>query len=549
MEEMMVSYQQHALDDRWDAIVVGSGIGGLTAAALLSKYASRKVLVLERHYAAGGYTHTFHRPGYCWDVGVHYIGDLQDPAAPLRAAFDNLTEGALEWAPMPDVYDRVLMNGRTFEFPTGMERLRARLKDYFPSEAAAIDGYLAAVESVQKASGLYFAEKALPRPLARLAGGWMRAPFLRWASHTTLDVLHRFTQNPELIALLTAQWGDYGLPPEQSSFGMHAIIAAHYFNGASYPVGGASRIAETIAPVIERNGGKIAVSADVEEIIVQNGRATGVRMADGREFHADIIISDAGARNTFERLVRQPQPILADLKRVPGSLAHLSLYVGVKQSAASLGLNGTNLWIYPSGDHDANFARFVNDPSAPFPVVYVSFPSAKDPDFERKYPGRATLEAVVFAPYHWFAQWEGSRWQRRGPDYDAFKQTLAARLQGELERAVPAIAGKIDHAELSTPLTTRHFMNYPHGEAYGLAATPERFRLRSLAPRSSVHNLYLTGQDVTTLGVAGALFGGAVAASAILGRNLATAITKPLQRAKSADTRGPSARFPRPRCA
>jgi all-trans-retinol 13,14-reductase len=527
----MVSYKQHSLDDRWDAIVIGSGIGGLTAAALLSRHAAKKVLVLERHYTAGGYTHSFQRPGYSWDVGVHYIGDLQDPASPLRAAFDHLTNGQLEWAPMPDVYDRISIGGRTFEFPTGLERLRARLKDYFPSDAGAVDRYLAAVQSAQKASGLYFAEKAVPQPIARLAGSLMRAPFLRWASQTTLDVLHRFTQNEELIAVLTAQWGDYGLPPAQSSFGMHAIVSAHYFNGASYPIGGASRIAEAITPAIERNGGKVVVSADVQEIIIENGRATGVRMVDGREFHTDLVVSDAGARNTLQRLVREPQPSLLpaikDVAGIPASVGHLSLYMGVKQTARDLGLNGTNLWIYPSGAHDANVARFLQDPTAPFPVVYVSFPSAKDPEFERNHPGRATLEAVVFAPYEWFARWEDSRWKHRAAEYDAFKKALADRIQSEVERNVPAVAGKIDRAELSTPLTTRHFMNYQQGEAYGLAATPERFRLRSLTPHTPIRNLYLTGQDVASLGVAGALFGGVMTVSAMLGRNLMSTVTKP----------------------
>ena len=150
-----------------------------------------------------------------------------------------------------------------FDFPTGLENLRAALKQTFPGEAAAIDNYLAAVQSAQKACGLYFAEKAVPRPIARLAGRFMRAPFLKWAGQTTLDVLHRWTRNTDLIGILTAQWGDYGLPPSQSSFGVHALIASHYFNGASYPVGGAARIAETITPLIERNGGKVVVSADV----------------------------------------------------------------------------------------------------------------------------------------------------------------------------------------------------------------------------------------------------------------------------------------------
>src|SRR5580693_965075 len=109
----MVSYKQHPLDDRWDTIVIGSGIGGLATAALLSKHAGKRVLVLERHYTAGGYTHSFHRPGYSWDVGLHYIGQTEDAAAPARAVFDHLTDGALQWQPMPEVYDRLIMGERT----------------------------------------------------------------------------------------------------------------------------------------------------------------------------------------------------------------------------------------------------------------------------------------------------------------------------------------------------------------------------------------------------------------------------------------------------
>src|SRR5205085_8285353 len=100
-----VAYKQATLEDSWDAIVIGSGMGGLTTAAMLAKQAGQRVLVLERHYTAGGFTHAFHRPGYEWDVGVHYIGQMQEAASGLRAAFDHLTEGRLAWNTMPDVYD------------------------------------------------------------------------------------------------------------------------------------------------------------------------------------------------------------------------------------------------------------------------------------------------------------------------------------------------------------------------------------------------------------------------------------------------------------
>ena len=526
-----VAYKQTVLEDHWDAIVIGSGIGGLTTAALLAKHAGKRVLVLERHYTAGGFTHTFHRPGYEWDVGVHYVGQVQDPASPVRAAFDHLTEGRLAWNPMPAVYDEIRIGERLYKFSSGFEQFRDGLAAKFPSEARAIDRYLAAVRSCVKTSDLYYAEKAIPRIAARLAGAWMRAPFLRWANQTTAEVLAGITSNRELIGVLTAQWGDYGLPPAQSSFAIHATVVEHYINGASYPVGGASQIAASIAPVIERAGGKIVVSAEVDKVVLDGSRrAIGVRMVDGREFRAPVVVSDAGALNTFCRLLPPDTPecssIVSDIRAIGHSMSYLNLYVGLNRSAENLGLNGTNIWAYPSPDHDANVARYCADPAAPFAALYISFPSAKDPDFGRRHPGHSTIEVITLAPYRWFTEWENTRWRHRGPQYDDLKQRFTERLLGVLEQHVPAVRGNIDHAEISTPLTTRHFSNHQQGEAYGLSATPARFRLRSLCAQTPVRNLLLTGQDVTSLGVTGALFGGAVAASAILRRNLVTAISR-----------------------
>jgi len=135
---------------------------------------------------------------------------------------------------------------------------------------------------------------------------------------------------------------------------------------------------------------------------------------------------------------------------------------------------------------------------------------------------------VAPAPYGWFAQWADTRWKKRGAEYDRLKQGLAQRLRNELEQRVPSVRGYIDYSELSTPLTTRHFANYQHGEIYGSSAVPARFRWRGLGARTPVRNLYLTGADVTTLGVTGALFGGVVTASLVLGRNLMAVVTRPV---------------------
>jgi all-trans-retinol 13,14-reductase len=306
---------------------------------------------------------------------------------------------------------------------------------------------------------------------------------------------------------------------------MHATIADHYLEGAFYPVGGASRIAASIAPAIERAGGQILVGAEVEQILLDaRDRAVGVRMADDRELRAPLILSDAGAWNTYARLLPPDAPgraqALEEIERIPNSIGHLCLYVGLRRDPGEPEFGDTNLWIYPSADHDGNLARYTADPEQPFPGLFISFPSAKDPDFAQRHPGRATIEVVTVAPYGWFERWADTRWKRRGPDYDAFKQSLAARLRKELERQVPAVRGKIEYCELSTPLSTRQFANYLQGQVYGPACTPERFRARALSPRTTVRNLYLTGADAGVPGVTGALAGGALAASAVLRRNL-----------------------------
>jgi all-trans-retinol 13,14-reductase len=524
-------YKQHSWNEKYDAIVIGSGIGGMTAAALLAKHAGKKVLLLERHYVAGGFTHSFQRPGYEWDVGLHYIGQVREPTMPCRRAFDHLTERRLQWNQMPEIYERIRIAGSVYEFPSGAEKFRNRMNEYFPAESAAIDRYLGAVFAVARASGLYFAEKALPRSIARLLGGFMRSGFLRYASRTTAQVMREFTRNQELIGVLTGQWMDYGLPPSQSSFGIHALIAHHYLEGAGYPVGGSSEIAASIAPLIERTGGQILVSAEVAEIVLDTDQsAIGVRMADGREVRAKCVISDAGAYNTFSKLLPASlSPAIAfreEIKKIPPSASHLCLYVGIERKESEPELNAANLWVHSSYDHDANLARVLQDPEAPFPVLYFSFPSAKDPAFSEKHRNHSTVEVIAPIPYQYFSRWVGTTWNKRGSEYENFKQTLTEKLLQALHSYFPETKNRIDRSELSTPLSTQHFANYSQGEIYGLSAVPARFKLRSLGTRTAVRNLYLTGQDACTLGVSGALFGGVLTASAILGRNLMTQVLK-----------------------
>ena len=523
------SYKQHRdLADQWDAIVIGSGIGGLSAAAALSKLAKKRVLVLERHYTAGGFTHTFRRPGYEWDVGVHYIGEVSKPGSMMRRVFDFVTDGELEWADMGDVYDRIIIGDRSYDFVKGRERFREKLHGYFPKETRAIDRYLEKIDATSKKGQLFFAEKAVPNLVSSVVGGLMRRPLLKEARVTTREVLESLTQDQELIGVLTGQWGDYGLVPAESSFFIHAMVVRHYLSGAAYPVGGSSRIAATILPVIEAAGGEVVTNANVAEILIEEGRAVGVRLQDGHELRAPLVVSDAGIANTYARLlpndVAEDHGLRTKVDVIQPSVGHLSAYIGLQGTTEDLRLGKTNLWVYPTPHHEENLRKFVDDRSASPPVVYLSFPSVKDPDFQRRYPGRSTIEAITLAPYSWFEAWENTAWKKRGADYDAFKGELETRLLETLYEQAPATRGKVEICELSTPLTTRNFANHPHGEIYGLAHTPERFEQRWLRPRTPIKGLYLTGADVCSAGVGGALMGGMLCSSAVLGRNVLSTV-------------------------
>src|SRR5688572_743446 len=155
--------------DPFDTIVIGSGIGGLGTAALLAKVGGQRVLVLERHHTAGGCMHVFHRPGFEWDVGVHYVGQAQRGAG-IAAMFDYLTEGRLVWQPMPDVYDRVLIGGRRFDYVTGRDRLLDALVSTFPGERRAIDRYFQLVARCVRAMPAFYIDKTLPRVLSAALG-------------------------------------------------------------------------------------------------------------------------------------------------------------------------------------------------------------------------------------------------------------------------------------------------------------------------------------------------------------------------------------------
>nr|WP_295785992.1 FAD-dependent oxidoreductase [Rhodoferax sp.] len=513
-------YVSSEIDTQYNAIVIGSGLGGLTTAALMAK-AGKKVLVLERHYTAGGFTHSFKRRGYEWDVGVHYIGEVHNPNSPLRRVFDVITDGNLKWAKMDDVYDKIIIQDKQYNFVAGAANFREELLKSFPNGRKQIDDYLKHIRAATNSLPMHLGQRYLPtrlQPLAQKLGS-------NYFGRTTLSVMADFIQDPKLASVLCGQWGDYGLPPAQSSFAMHAVVAQHYLGGGNFPVGGASQIARHIEPVIQRSGGAVVVGAEVEQIMVEGDRAIGVRMANGDEILSASVISAAGVHNTYGKLL--PDAVGTRLKLrdklsvLKPSVAHVGLFIGLHGTAKDLHLEQANKWVYRDYDHDASLAQFMAQPTADkttqSPLNYISFPSSKDPAWDEHYPGKSTIDVISLAPYGWFKKWEHKPWKNRGADYDDFKAMLSEKLLEDVYKHAPHARGKVDYFELSTPLSTAHFNNYSQGQVYGLEHTPERFAQSWVKPHTPIKGLYLTGQDILFCGVASAMMSGAMTATAVMG--------------------------------
>ena len=508
------------LADRYDAIVIGSGIGGLAVATFLAK-AGEKVLVLERHYTAGGFTHTYSRKGYEWDVGLHYIGDVHRPHTAMSRLFDYVTDGQLKWAEMPAVYDRVQLGTEKFDYVKGEEAFITQMIAYFPKEQEAIRSYVKLVKDATRTASKFFSLQTLPAWLAKLLYKPLSREFMSYAQRRTGDVLASLTSDKKLQAVLSAQWGDYGLPPSRSSFAMHALVAKHYLNGACYPVGGSASIARTVADVLSKHGADLVTSAEVQEILCEGSTAVGVKLTNGRKIYARKVISAIGMKNTFLKLLPSEHPVVSTyverLSTLPASVSHLGLYIGLKADLRELDIPASNLWIYKSEDFDKVLEDWAKPYDGHIPVVYISFPSSKDPDWQEKHPGKSTIELVVPAPYHWFTRWRNKPWQKRGDDYEALKSDMTEKLLAILYREFPQLKDKVHYTELSTPLSTEHFCNYQQGEIYGLDHSPERFQQSWLRSDTPIRKLYITGQDIVSCGVGGALCAGALTALRILG--------------------------------
>jgi all-trans-retinol 13,14-reductase len=497
----------------FDTIVIGSGMGGMSAAAALSRFGHR-VLMLEQAPSVGGLTHSFSRDGFTWDVGLHYCGLFGHDQLGGRV-LDWLSGGSVEFRSVGTVYD-------TMHFPDGFdisvarpaEAYKMELQERFPDNTAEIDAYFEALLAGKNAANLVAAERSMAASVRSEHRRAQAAEIERWCGRTTREVISEYISDPKLAAILAARWGTFGGKPTEASFGIHALIMSHYFDGAGYPVGGGGAIARGLVPVIEAAGGSARAATPVSEILIEGGKAVGVRTSAGEEFRAPVVVSAVGAAGTVKQLLPasiREQAWAAELRSFEPAICHFELSLGFEGDIARHGAARSNDWFYASWDVD-DALWSVDDP---IPMMFVSFPSLKDPAHDPGPSEHHTADCMVLAHWSTVADFADGRVAERADEWAALKRRVEKKMSDFFDAKYPGLAPMIVHRELGTPLATIAFTGHEHGGFYGVEATPRRMLSDALSAHTPVEGLFLAGQDILTPGIAAALMSGVLCAAAI----------------------------------
>lgn len=505
---------------QYDTIIIGSGAGGLSAAIALAK-SGQKVLVLEQHYVAGGWCHSFSIKKSRFTPGIHYIGLLGEGES-TRELYQGLgiANDLVFFRMNPKGYEHCHIGSERFDIPSDITALQSALIARFPQEKKGIVRYLKTVKDVSRELQL------IPKMngfLDTLTIVWRTRHFGKYALFSLKRVIGWHLKDPLLKQILNVQCGDHGLPPGKASFPLHCAVMDHYFSGGYYPMGGGGAIVNAMIKAIEKDGGEVRTRQKVARIIIEGEekkRACGVELAGGEKLYAKQVLSNADPSKTYLDLIGREYLSTAlreKLDETRYSCTSLMLFVSTTMDMREAGLDSGNIWVMPHRDMDEVYDEMMRaeiTDEAEFSGLFISCTTLKDPSsFDGKHH---TLEVITFIDYDAFEAFENED-KKRSQAYIEYKARLKEKMLRSLQKCIPGIQEHIVHSELATPLTNEYYINATRGNVYGTQKSLDQIGPNGYQPQSEIENLHLCGASVLSHGVAGASYSGVQAAAKILG--------------------------------
>jgi len=479
-------------ENRFDAVIIGSGLGGLSCAAAFARQGFKPV-VLEKHDRPGGYATTFARPGgFVFDVSLHSTSvNERNGVHNLIPGFPEIND--VEFIPHPNLYRSIYPD---YDFRVPQKNLAGYidlLTEYFPDEREGIKGL---VEDMQ----------GLSRDVGRLAGAKGKVdmsrfpeefPYLfRCSNKTWGEMMDAHIKNPRLRTVFSTLWGYYGLPPSKLSAFYYALPTLGYLaNGGYYVKGKSQKLSNALVRFIQERGGKVLLNTKVSHILTKEQSAYGVKSDDGREFLGKVVVSNANAYDTFHSMLKEDDYLkeyLGRMDRFGVSLSSFQIFLGLKKDlVGSLGIGDTEIFFETGYDIERSYASALSanvEDSGYIAALYDNVYKGYSPE------GKNTLTIMVLQGYDHWKEFEADYFKGKKDAYRTEKERMAKRLiKNAEETLLPGLSAAIEVKEIGTPLTNLRYTGNYRGAIYGWDQTVTNSGQARLPHKTPIRNLYLSG--------------------------------------------------------
>ena len=485
---------------QFDVIVIGSGIGGLTA-ALAAAQKGQSVLVLEAGKQFGGYLNPFQRGKFHFDPGLHYIGEC-GPEGRFTQLLEALGLEELEFneVGLETGFDQYSFPGFSVTNTKGLDVFRDRVIEQFPAEKRGIQKFF---RFIKKADVAMSVAMKLRGPLSFLKAARHLPFLLRWKDATLKDMLDAHFKDPNLKAVMAGPCGDIGLGPAKMHGFIHLGILLHYAGGAYFPVGGTARMRDVYITHLKSHGAVLKRFTTVDRIFTQQGRVTGIKTRNGEFYYGQSVISNIQADLTYKMLDNSllPEALVEKCKNLEMSPGSVCVFLGVKNSCDLSQIGDKNIWHYSTVDIDGLYNEIFEGALPDGRSFFLSCPSNKDPGGDHAPEGYSVVEIVTLANQKPFQEWAGKPTMKRGQDYKDLKEQLADTLIEAAEQYIPGLKEAVVVKEVSTPNTNYAFVKAPEGNIYGPAQVVSQSGQSRFTVNTPVKGLFLCGASVMSAGI------------------------------------------------
>ncbi len=473
-----------------DVVIIGGGLGGLLTATFLAKE-GMKVCLLEKDKQLGGCLQTFSLQKKVFDSCVHYIGGLGEGHT-LNTIFkyagimDKLSLKEFD----PNSFDRIAFGNETTEYPQaiGKQNFIEQLLPYFPNEKEALKKYINTIAQV----GDHF-------PLYRLRNGSAdeKSAVAGWS---LTDTINSITNNPKLRQVLTGNNLLYAGEAGKTPFFLHALVMESYIHSAHKIIPGSSQISKFLWNELQVHGAEVHRSTEVKKLVEENGELSYAQTADGERHYAKHFIANIHPEILLSMLdSKQIRPAYRNrIKGLDQTISTFMLNLVLKPRTVPMRRNNL-YWNASENSWDA-----VNYKPQDWPANYAAFFTEDEQN-----PGFAeSLSILSYMHFDEVAKWHDTEnytahKEDRGEDYLVFKEQHSAILLAKVTERIPELKGNVTARSAATPLTYRDYTATPKGSLYGILKDINKPAETTIATRTRIPNLLLTGQNVNLHGVLG----------------------------------------------